>query len=253
MSSNLLETAFEALVQSYLHTARQRAMGERRQVGRLPAVRYHSMDQMTAGEPETFFVWRVPPEVALAHVRAAAPQRDCQVVVVGDDGDNAPSMAHYRDAGCRRLERRWLMSRPLTDPPPERSRHVVYRATRPGEALLLNLMDGADGVMVDDLRDPDMRFYYVLHREEIVGQARAGWLDGGVQWVSGVYTAPSHRRRGVARALMTRLLTDGTLAAGGESAARSMLLATEVARSLYEALGYQMLARVEIYRCHAPS
>jgi predicted GNAT family acetyltransferase len=69
-------------------------------------------------------------------------------------------------------------------------------------------------------------------------------LAASSTWVSNMHTHPEHRRQGLAKALMTRMLLDDRLA----GATRSVLLASHAGALLYPALGYDRIGTLHLFR-----
>jgi predicted N-acetyltransferase YhbS len=88
----------------------------------------------------------------------------------------------------------------------------------------------------------NMRQYVALDDREPVGWvASVRFKDAG--WVSDLHVQETHRRRGIGRALMNRLLLDDR-AAGLEA---SVLLATNAGAMLYPLVGYRQIGELLIY------
>jgi hypothetical protein len=107
----LIETAFDMLIHSYLQTARQREIGERRVVGRLPCIHYDYTWEGQRVIGDNFFVLNEEPDEAMAAIRGYAPSPDHQIFVV----DDQPGLrARYERLGCRADSVNYLMVLPLT-------------------------------------------------------------------------------------------------------------------------------------------
>jgi GNAT superfamily N-acetyltransferase len=80
-------------------------------------------------------------------------------------------------------------------------------------------------------------------RNEPVGWVRS--IDAGnrATWCSNMYVHPDFRRRGIARALLARMLRDDR-AAGAKAA---VLLASHVGAKLYEAVGYEQIGTLLLF------
>jgi GNAT superfamily N-acetyltransferase len=87
-----------------------------------------------------------------------------------------------------------------------------------------------------------------LYRAD-AGGSPVGWvrsIDGGegARWVSNLFVQPEYRRKGLATALMNRMLADD--AALGY--AWSVLLATHAGAALYPSLGYEQIGTLLLFR-----
>lgn len=91
-------------------------------------------------------------------------------------------------------------------------------------------------------KNPPLREYMAVDGEEIVGWV-GSVMVGKYQWCTNMHVVPSHRRRGIARALMARMLEDDR--ATGANA--NVLTASHAGSKLYPLVGYQQLGRLYIF------
>ena len=79
------------------------------------------------------------------------------------------------------------------------------------------------------------------------GAVPVGWVGsvsvGGCTWCTNMFVAPSHRRRGIGKALLSRMLTDDR-AAGAEA---NVLLASHAGAKLYPVLGYETIGKLFVF------
>jgi GNAT superfamily N-acetyltransferase len=87
-----------------------------------------------------------------------------------------------------------------------------------------------------------MRQYMALDGEEPVG-----WVGcvaaGGSGWCTNMMVKPAYRRRGIARALMTWMLTDDR----AEGVQANVLLASHAGSRLYPTVGYQTIGELLLF------
>lgn len=99
----------------------------------------------------------------------------------------------------------------------------------------------------DDLLNAPIRQYVALIDGEIVGRVASLLMrrENGnhAAWVSNMYVAPAFRRRGIATALMSRMLNEDREA----GAKQSILLASHAGAKLYPVLGYEQIGMMYIY------
>jgi GNAT superfamily N-acetyltransferase len=88
-----------------------------------------------------------------------------------------------------------------------------------------------------------LRLYCALDVERPIAWAQSIAAGKGVRYVANLYTARPYRRRGIATALMSRLLRDDAKL----GAAKSVLLSSHTGRCLYEQLGYRELGRLLMF------
>jgi len=237
-NSRLLKLAFDWYVSSYLLTNRQRQLGRLLSLGSVLCVHYDYMLEGKSRQADNFFVLGADPEVVVTTISAYGPATEHRIYVVAD----RPGLPlAYLSLGCSAMTgTNGLMARGLQVlPEPDESVHI-RQARTPGESMDLNTIDGADLTLAEDVYDPRLAFYYLLVGQRPVAMARVARKKPGVGWVSHVYTAPDFRGRGLATALMSRVLAE-QLEAGDRL---SLLLATENAHSLYRKLGYLDMAPV---------
>jgi GNAT superfamily N-acetyltransferase len=87
-----------------------------------------------------------------------------------------------------------------------------------------------------------LRQYIAIVSDTLVGCARSIAAAGGA-YCSDVFVKPEFRRRGIASAMLTRMLTDDR--AGG--ARTSVLLSTHTGAKLYPVVGYEHLGTLLLY------
>jgi len=80
------------------------------------------------------------------------------------------------------------------------------------------------------------RQYVALDGDEIVGWVRSV-VTGTSTWCSNMYVRPSHRRQGIGKALLGRMLRDDR----AHGAKRSVLLSSHAGALLYPKVGYEQI------------
>jgi len=91
--------------------------------------------------------------------------------------------------------------------------------------------------------DAPLRQYAAMHEGKPVGWVRS--IDAGdhCRWVSNLYVQPEHRRKGLARALMNKMLADDKRL----GATHSVLLASNAGSHLYPTLGYEQIGLLQLF------
>ncbi len=87
-----------------------------------------------------------------------------------------------------------------------------------------------------------MRQYVALIGGAIVGWVASITVDDAT-WCSNLHVQPAHRRRGIGRALMVRMLRDDRAA----GAALSVLTASHSGAMLYPTIGYEQVATLLLF------
>ena len=92
------------------------------------------------------------------------------------------------------------------------------------------------------VEDPPMRTYVAMVDHEIVGWV-GSVVVGDATWCSNMLVLPAFRRRGIARAMLCRMLRDDR-AAGAKTA---VLLATHTGAKLYPVVGYKQIGTLHVF------
>jgi predicted N-acetyltransferase YhbS len=98
-------------------------------------------------------------------------------------------------------------------------------------------------IRAEDLADDaPFRQYVALEGGELVGWVRSV-AAGEATWCANMYVRPTHRRRGIGRALIARMLRDDRAA----GATQSVLLASHAGALLYPKVGYEQIGMLLIF------
>jgi GNAT superfamily N-acetyltransferase len=236
-----VETAWALFISGFTDTAFARSAAARFRAGPLDAVRF-ARGELSGTAFEEYFVRASDPTDALAAVEEARPLARHYLTVLAD----RPGVQEaYERAGYRLDDSEALMACDLGGTvalEPDCDVTVVRTAE---EAARYNAADpqGTAWIMPDNLADPRMVHYAIVHDGRLVSRGRNLRLDAAHSYVSAVYTAEAHRGRGLARSLMARLLADDR-----ERGARwSVLTASRMGEPLYARLGYRALGTIYIF------
>ncbi len=157
--------------------------------------------------------------------------------------DDKPLRAAYKELNYRLLAREALFVHDLTKIEESEPPLPIVQVTEPELAAKLAARKGMKQYPPERLQPgSNVRQYVALDGDDPVG-----WV-GSVRfknagWVSDLHVQETHRRRGIGRALMNRLLVDDR-AAGLEA---SVLLATNAGAMLYPQVGYRQIGELLIY------
>ncbi len=230
-------TAFAIFRASFTDVPSRRAISTMHQAGPLPVVRSDYLWNGARRHTDDFFMHAIAPEAALVAVRAYNPLPQHYLLVIDDQLD---TLAAYTAAGYRLAFSEYLMARPLTDLPPLESSVPVQRVCDAAEAVQVNAADAEaePWVRPGNLAAPNLRHYYLAQEGVIAARARSWQPDPVCSYVTHVLTHPAYRRRGLARAIMLRLLHDDA----AQGVTNSVLVASEEGDLLYRSLGYTRLA-----------
>lgn len=122
--------------------------------------------------------------------------------------------------------------KPVTEPFP-----VVQVRTAEQARLLWKTARSRKLLLEHVMSDPaPMRQYMAMDQGTPVGWV-GSVVAGDCVWCTSMFVKPEYRRRGIARALLTRMLCDDKAAGAGAS----VLLASQAGGELYPTVGYEMI------------
>ncbi len=233
-------TAWELFIAGFTDSGHARHHATRFRAGPLETVRFAAGE--LSGTPfEEFFVRDCDPGAALAAVAAHQPLPRHYLTVLEDRSGLRET---YERAGYRLDDTETLMTcdlaalAPLT-PSPE----VTLLCEEEADWHNRNDPQGTRWALPENLADPRMAHYAIVRDEQLVARGRNLWLDARHSYVSRVYVAQAWRGQGLARALMTRLLSDDS----ARGARWSVLTASRMGERLYAGLGYRALGSILIF------
>lgn len=227
------QTAWALFIAGFTDTAFARRVARRFRAGPLEAV--HFAEGEVSGTPfAEFFASGCDPAEALAAVAASRPPPRHYLTVLED----RPGLREAIERGGFRLDdTETLMALDLAAVPLPAPAWEVSLVRTADEAEWHNANDpqGTRWALPDNLADPRMAHYSVVHDGRLLARGRNFHVDAAHSYVSRVYTAEDQRGRGLARALMTRLLADDH----ARGANWSVLTASRMGEPLYRHLGYR--------------
>jgi GNAT superfamily N-acetyltransferase len=188
---------------------------------------------------EEWIAHGVDPGEVDAIARQHARGRFFVCVIVPKGESDGATRTTYKALGYRLLGTEGFFLQPLkqipTPPPPSAVTIECVRtpemASRLGKATRIRPI--SDDLLGDDA---PFRQYVALDREDVVGRVRS--VDvAGATWCADMHVAPSHRRRGIGRALLSRMLQDDR-ARGSKG---SVLTASHTGALLYPHMGYERI------------
>lgn len=171
-------------------------------------------------------------------------------VVRGDDEDPAPIRAAYPALGFRLGGAEPFLQHRLTDLPAEDPAIGIERVTTPEQAERLRAAGGPWVPAEAYLPDGRLRQYVAVAEDTPIGWVASVEVPGVgparddlATWCSELFVAATHRRRGVGRALLARMLRDDR----DRGACRSVLSASQAGARLYPTVGYERLGELLVY------
>jgi GNAT superfamily N-acetyltransferase len=163
--------------------------------------------------------------------------------IIGEGESDEPIRTAYRSLGYRLLATEGFFMQRLKQIPKSPSPVPIERVRTPELAARLGkatrLRPISDGLLGDDA---PFRQYVALDGEKIVGRVRS--VDAvGATWCADMHVNESHRRRGIGRALLCRMLRDDR--AHGSKC--SVLLASHTGALLYPRVRYERIGKLFIF------
>jgi GNAT superfamily N-acetyltransferase len=207
--------------------------------GALHHIRY-DQPAFEIGITDEFFVSNAAPEDAVPAVRRARAGSGHCLTVFG----SAPEAAGpYAELGYRLVEQLFLMGRSPLGPSATQIELVIRQVATTAEAERLNACREKQVVKPEHLADPAVAHYYAALNGWPVASGILVLADRTVAYIADMFTRPRYRGRGIATALLLRMLAD----AAAVGAQHSILLASAAARPIYCRLGYEDVAVAQVF------
>ena len=178
-------------------------------------------------------------QVARTHTRG----RFCLCVLFHRDESQASARADFKALGYRLATTEPLMIHSLTTIPTVDAPALIERVMTIEVAERLAKAAGKRQILPEQLAtDAPLRQYAAMSDNELVGWVRS-IVIGDATWCADMYVEPAFRRRGIARALLSRMLHDDR----DHGATLAVLLASHVGAKLYPVVGYQQIGELLLY------
>jgi GNAT superfamily N-acetyltransferase len=192
---------------------------------------------------EEWIAHAVDPEEAHAIARRHARGRYFLCAMLAEGEPDAPTRAAYKALGYRLLATEGFFVQSLKRIPRPPSPVPIERVRTPELAASLGKVTRRRPISSDLLGDDaPFRQYVALDGEDVVGRVRS--VDAaGATWCADMHVDPSHRRRGIGRALLSRMLQDDR-ARGSKC---SVLTASHTGALLYPHVGYERIGTLFMF------
>lgn len=237
--------ALEVFVQGFSSEKSRTHPYEHFRAGKLWVMRDEHRKNAKEYRKEEWIAYRVPPREADQAARHGTRGRFFICALEDRDQSDSELRSQYKALGYRLLATEGLFVHRL-----ERIARLVA-GTVTVERMMTREMADRFGkatrtrpVAADQLQEVDAPFrqYLALDGDELVGWVRSVSACDST-WCSNLYVRPTHRRRGIGKALMIRMLRDDR----ARGASRSVLLASHAGALLYPHLGYEQLGQLLIF------
>jgi GNAT superfamily N-acetyltransferase len=238
----LLDTAIDAFTRTFAFTRSFTHPYNVERIGRVWVMRDGPRKREDYRNEEYVAYDAAPAEVdALArrHTRG----RYAIVAIVPEGESDAEMRAAYKALGYRLNHTEPMMVHDLRRIPRFDAFVEIQRVRTPDLADRLNRAAGARQILPEHLTgDAPLRQYVALDAGRPVGWVRS--IDTGTTTCcSNMYVLPSHRRRGIGRALLAKLLRDDRAA----GASLAVLTATHTGAMLYPVVGYRQIGVLYVF------
>jgi GNAT superfamily N-acetyltransferase len=165
----------------------------------------------------------------------------CAMIVEGDSDE--PTRAAYKALGYRLLATEGFFVQRMKRIPKPPSPVSIERVRTPALAAELGRITRTRPIPNNLLGDDaPFRQYVALDGEDIVGRVRSVNAVGAT-WCADMYVRPSHRRRGIGQALLSKMLRDDR-ARGSKC---SVLTASHTGALLYPRVGYEQIGMLFMF------
>jgi GNAT superfamily N-acetyltransferase len=165
----------------------------------------------------------------------------CALLAEGEPDESTRS--GYTALGYRLLATEGFFVHPLARVPRPSPAITIERVRTPELAARLGKITRTRPIATELLGDDaSFRQYVALAGKEIVGRVRS--VDAvGATWCADMYVDPSHRRRGIGRALLGRMLRDDR----SRGSKASVLTASHTGALLYPRVGYERIGTLFMF------
>lgn len=168
--------------------------------------------------------------------------------MIGEGEPDEPTRSAYKALGYRLLATEGFFVQRLKRIPKSPCPVPIERVRTPELAARLGKVTRsrpiADGLLGNDA---PFRQYVALDGEEIVGRVRS--VDAvRATWCADMHVKPSHRRRGIGRALLCHMLRDDR----GRGSRCSVLTASHTGALLYPRVGYERIGTLFMFAPKKP-
>ncbi len=192
---------------------------------------------------EEWVAFNVPPEETDRIVREQTRGRFAICAILPEGEPDQSLREGYKALGYRLGVTEPLMIHALKEIPDFPAPATIARVETQELADRLNRAARSRQVLPRHLgRDDELRQYVAEIDGELVGWVRS-IAAGSASWCSNMYVKPEFRRRGIARAMLCRMLRDDR-ASGARSA---VLLASHTGARLYPVVGYRQIGTLYLY------
>jgi GNAT superfamily N-acetyltransferase len=192
---------------------------------------------------EEWVAFGVEPQEVHAAARKAARGRFFVCALAGAANEQAELRAGYKQLGYRLISTEPLFVHRLKRIPKAGNAIPIERVQTPELAERLGKATRSRPIPSDQLtKDAPFRQYVAIADGELFGWVRSV-NAGDSTWCANMYVRPVHRRQGIGRALLCRMLKDDRR----HGFRQSVLLSSHTGALVYPGVGYEQLGLLLIF------
>jgi GNAT superfamily N-acetyltransferase len=238
-----IEFAIEVFVRGHSAVRSRTFPYEVSRVGPLWSMRDAARKNSRDYRKEEWIAHDVDPRKVDAIARQQTRGRFFVCVMIAEGELDESTRTAYKALGYRLLATEGFFVQPLKRIPKPPSRISIERVSTPNLTARLGKITRTRPISCNLLGDDaPFRQYVALDGEDIVGRVRS--VDAvGATWCADMYVNPSHRRRGIGHALLSRMLRDDR-ARGSKC---SVLTASHTGALLYPRVGYEQIGTLMMF------
>lgn len=205
---------------------------------------YDGLRKSGDSRSEEFVGWGREAEALDALARQHSQGRFKMCAILGNDESDTGLRADFKRLGYRLMGTEGFFVHSLESILSVPEPYPIVRVTTEAQAEVLAKAAGRRKILPEHLtaEPAPMRQYMSLD-----GDTPVGWVDSitasGCTWCNSMFVVPSYRRRGIARALLGRMLADDR-AAGADA---SVLLSSHTGAHLYPTIGYEAIGKLLMF------
>ena len=241
-SSHKIPQAIEVFVRGFCETKSRTWPYEFSQINGIWVLRDAERKNAKDYRKEEWIAWNQPAEKVHETARRATRGRYFLCPVIGTDDLSEELKTAYKQLGYRLLSTEPLFVHDLKRIPKSTADLTIQLMRTEEHAIAYGKFSKTRPVPAEELTNDSFRQYLAWHNDEIVGCVRSVETPFG-NWCSSLFVTPTHRRRGIARSLLSQLLRDDRK----REASRNVLLSTHTGALVYPSLGYQQIGTLFIF------
>ncbi len=213
----------------------------REQVG--PLWRLYDKPRARGTRREEFISVDTEPQIVDRLARRHAAGTFCLCVTVRPTNDEESIRQEYKKLGYRLTNSEFFMAHPLRRIPRDTGPLPIERVLSQELNDRLTATAGSRQLTTAHLEhDSPIRTYVALDGNQPVAWVTSV-VTGPTTWCNNMFVRPEYRRRGIARALMCRMLRDDR----EKGSDAGILLASHAGAKLYPVVGYVDLGRLLVF------